>query len=71
MDFVPIVTWRGLADTCGKYLSKGRKVAVIGRIQTRNYDDESGKRIYVTEIVADQVEFLTPVGDEHSVSADD
>ena len=62
-DFIPVVVWRGLADNCSKYLAKGRKVAVFGRIQTRNYDDKDGNRRYVTEIIADDVEFLTPKGE--------
>ena len=57
-DFIPVVTWRGLAENCGKYLVKGRQVAVAGRIQTRSYDDKDGIRRYVTEIVADEVQFL-------------
>src|SRR5690554_5156692 len=57
-DFLPIVTWRGLAETCGKYLAKGRLVAVAGRIQTRNYETQTGERRYVTEIIADEVQFL-------------
>lgn len=61
-DFIPVVTWRGLADNCGRYLTKGSKVAVSGRIQTRSYDDNNGNRRYVTEIIADDVEFLTPKG---------
>jgi len=61
-DFINIVTWRGLADNCGKYLAKGRQVGVTGRIQSRSYEGNDGKRRYVTEIVADEVEFLTPAG---------
>lgn len=61
-DFIPIVVWRGLADNCSRYLAKGRKVAVFGRIQTRNYEDKDGQRRYVTEIIADDVEFLSPKG---------
>lgn len=61
-DFIPIVTWRGLADNCAKYLAKGRKVAVAGSIQTRSYDAQDGTKRYITEIVADDVEFLTPAG---------
>ena len=61
-DFIPIVTWRGLADNCARYLAKGRKVAVIGSIQTRSYDAQDGSKRYVTEVVADDVEFLTPAG---------
>ena len=61
-DFFNIVTWRGLADNCAKYLQKGSKVGVVGQLQTRQYDDKNGVRRYVTEIVADEVEFLTSKG---------
>ena len=57
-DFIPIVAWRKLAETCGKYLAKGRLVAVAGRIQVRNYETQDGQRRYVTEVVADEVRFL-------------
>ncbi|MEK3851244.1 single-stranded DNA-binding protein [Paenibacillus sp. FSL R7-0340] len=57
-DFIPIVTWRQLAETCANYLRKGRLTAVEGRVQVRNYENNEGKRIYVTEIVADNVRFL-------------
>jgi len=56
-DFIPIVVWRGLAETCARYLSKGRLVAVSGRIQTRSYERD-GQRRYITEIVGDEVVFL-------------
>lgn len=57
-DFINIVTWRGLADNCGKYLAKGRQVGVSGRIQSRSYEGNDGKRRYITEVVADNVEFI-------------
>lgn len=57
-DFIPIVAWRQLAELCGKYLSKGRKCAVVGSIQTRSYEAQDGTKRYVTEILADEVEFL-------------
>ncbi len=57
-DFINIITWRGLAENCGKYLAKGRKVAICGSIQTRSYDDKDGNRRYVTEVVAEDVEFI-------------
>lgn len=60
VDFIPVVTWRGLADNCAKFLSKGKKVGVSGRIQVRNYEAGDGTKRYVTEIVADDVEFLSP-----------
>ena len=59
-DFFKIIAWRGLADNCGKFLSKGKKAAVVGSLQTRTYDDKDGVKRYVTEIVADEVEFLSP-----------
>ena len=59
-DFFNIIAWRGLGDLCGKYLSKGRKVCVTGEIQNRSYDGKDGVKRYVTEIIADDVEFLTP-----------
>lgn len=57
-DFINIVTWRQLAETCANYLRKGRLAAVEGRIQIRNYDNNEGKKVYVTEVVADNVRFL-------------
>ena len=57
-DFINIVTWRGLAENCGKYLSKGRKVCVVGQLQTCTYDDKDGNKRYATEIVAEDVEFI-------------
>lgn len=57
-DFIPIVTWRQLAETCANYLRKGRLTAVEGRLQIRSYENNEGKRVYVSEIVADNVRFL-------------
>lgn len=57
-DFIPIVTWRQLAETCANYLRKGRLTAVEGRMQVRSYDNNEGRRVYVTEVVADNVRFL-------------
>lgn len=57
-DFIPIVVWREHAETCANYLRKGRLVAVEGRIQVRNYDNNEGRKVYVTEIHADNVRFL-------------
>lgn len=58
-DFLTVVAWRQTADFCNKYLSKGRKVAVEGSIQTRSYDAQDGSKRYVTEIIADHVEALS------------
>lgn len=57
-DFIPIVVWRNQAVNCGRYLVKGSLCAVIGTIQTRTYEKD-GERKYATEVVADNVEFLT------------
>ena len=59
-DFIPVVTWRGLADNCARYLAKGRKVAVSGSLQTRRYEDKQGNKRTAFEVVADDVEFLSP-----------
>lgn len=63
-DFIPIVVWRALAETCAKYLKKGSKIAVHGSIQVRSYEDKNGGKRYVTEAVADEVEFLSPKDNE-------
>lgn len=57
-DFIPIVVWRKQAENCANYLNKGRLVAVEGRIQVRTYDDNEGNRRWVTEVVAERVQFL-------------
>lgn len=57
-DFIPIVTWRNIAETCSNYLRKGLLVAVEGRIQVRHYENNEGRRVYVTEVIAENVRFL-------------
>ncbi len=57
-DFISVIAWRGLGESCAKYLTKGSQCAVVGSIQTRSYDAQDGTRRYVTEVVADEVEFL-------------
>ena len=57
-----IVVWGKSAENCANYLSKGSLVGVDGRIQTRNYENKEGRKVYVTEIVADRVEFLDSKG---------
>jgi single-strand DNA-binding protein len=61
-DFFNITVWRGRAENCGKYLKKGSKVAVVGSLQTRSYEDKDGVKRNVTDIVANEVEFLSPKG---------
>ena len=59
-DFIPVVAWNKTAELVTRYLQKGSMLAVSGRIQTRSYDGTDGIRRYVTEIVADEVHFLSP-----------
>lgn len=58
-DFINIVVWNKAAENCAKYLSKGKQTAVEGRLQIRSYDGNDGKKRWVTEVVADNVEFLS------------
>jgi single-strand DNA-binding protein len=67
-DFFPVVTWRGLADNCHKYLAKGNKVAIVGELQTRSYEAKDGGKRYVTEIVANDVEFVNTTKKEETTA---
>lgn len=58
-DFLNVVAWRTLADNCGKYLKKGSKCSVVGTVQNRSYDAQDGTKRYITEILAEEVEFLS------------
>ena len=57
-DFINIVVWRKQAENVKNYLTQGSQVAIDGRIQTRSYDDQQGQKRYITEVIADNVEFL-------------
>ncbi|URZ05965.1 single-stranded DNA-binding protein [Clostridium felsineum] len=57
-DFVPIVVWGKQAESTANYISKGRLIGISGRIQTRSYDAKDGSKRYVTEIIAEEVQFL-------------
>lgn len=56
-DFINIVAWSKTAEFCSKYFKKGQQVAVVGRIQTRTWDDDQGQRHYVTEVIAEETYF--------------
>lgn len=58
-DFIRIIVWGRQAENCKRYLSKGRKVAVSGRITTGSYKDRNGQTVYTTDITAENVEFLS------------
>lgn len=62
-DFVSVVVWKKQAENAANYLSKGSLCGVDGRIQTRNYEGQDGKKVYVTEVVAEGVQFLEPKKD--------
>lgn len=59
-DFFNCIAWRGLADTIGKYCVKGTKVCIVGQLQNRSYDDKDGVRRTATEVIVENVEFLSP-----------
>ena len=72
-DFIPVVAWEKLAEICGNNLIKGSQVLVEGRMQVRNYDAQDGSKRYVTEVVAQDIEFMgsKPVrgADDHAAAA--
>mgnify|MGYP001407035607 CR=1 FL=1 len=73
-DFIDIVAWRQLAELVANYLKKGRQAAVEGRLQVSSYENSEGRRIYRTEVVADNVQFLDPAGGrqrEDNIGMDD
>jgi len=61
-DFINCVVWRRQAENVANYLKKGSLAGVDGRLQTRSYDGQDGRRVYVTEVVAESVQFLEPKG---------
>jgi single-strand DNA-binding protein len=61
-DFINCVIWRKQAENVANFLKKGSLAGVDGRLQSRSYEDQSGKRVYVTEVVAESVQFLEPKG---------
>lgn len=66
-DFIHCVTWQKSAENLGKYGFKGMMIAVKGRIQNRNYDDQNGNKKYVTEVLADSIMFLSKKKEETEV----
>ncbi len=67
-DFINIVSWGKTAEFCSKYFTKGQQVGIIGRMQTRNYDDKDGKKVYVTEVVAEEAYFADSKRDPNTVN---
>lgn len=69
-DFINCVVWQKQAENVANYLKKGSLAGVDGRIQTRSYDNNEGRRVYVTEVVAESVQFLEPKGANQGQSFD-
>lgn len=67
-DFVPVVAWNKTAENIANYMTKGSQLAVSGRIQTRSYEAKDGTKRYVTEVVANEVEFLSKKNGEQQQS---
>ena len=65
-DFIPVVVWGKQAEALATYTTKGNQIAVVGRIQTRSYEAKDGTKRYVTEVVAQEVEFLGSKKTEHT-----
>lgn len=65
-DFINVVAWDKTAEFVSKYFKKGQQVGVIGRLQTRNYDDKDGKKVYVTEVVAEETYFADSKKEDNS-----
>lgn len=72
-DFIPIVCWRSTAEFVARYFGKGQRIALVGSIQVRHWDDEQGKRNYMTEVIADEVYFADSKssGNQGSYGQDD
>jgi len=68
-DFVQCTLWKRTAENTAQYCQKGSIVGITGRIQTRHYDDQDGKRVYVTEVIAENVKFMGGKKVEREVSS--
>ena len=69
-DFINVVAWTKTAEFVSKYFAKGQQVAVCGHLQTRNYDDKNGKKIFVTEVVAEEVYFADSKKEQSATTSD-
>lgn len=56
-DFINIVAWGKTGEFCSKYFKKGQQISLVGRLQTRNYENNDGKKVYITEVIAEEVYF--------------
>src|SRR5689334_22497855 len=75
VTWFPVITFNGLAETCANYLDRGRLVAIQGRVQTREYEDQAGTKHEVMQVVADKVTFLgtgkREEGDDRRATSDE
>ena len=67
-DFFNLTAWKGLAETIGRFMKKGRKIAVVGSLQNRSYEDKDGVKRYATDIVVEEAEFLSPANETREES---
>lgn len=70
-DFINIIAWGKTGEFCSKYFKKGQQVSVIGRLQTRNYEDDKGQKHYITEVVAEEVYFADSPKTNENKNTDD
>lgn len=63
-DYFNVTAWRQLGELCQRYLAKGKKCSIVGHIQTRTYEAQDGSKRTAFDVIADEVEFLTPVGSQ-------
>lgn len=68
-DFINCVAWNKLADNIQLYQKKGNQLGIEGRINTRSYDNQQGQKVYVTEVIAENVQFLIPRNDSNAQNA--
>ena len=70
-DFISCIAWEKPAEVLSKYVKKGHRVGITGHIQTGSYDDKDGKKVYTTDIVVEELEFLEKKSDEPQPAPDD
>ena len=70
-DFFNVTAWRGLAETVARYCKKGNKIAVTGQIQIRTYEDREGAKRTSVDIIAEEVEFLSPKSNDEARTAEE
>lgn len=67
-DFINIIAWSKIGEFCSKYFSKGQQVGIIGRLQTRNWEDDQGQKHYITEVIAEEAYFAEGKRDSNTAT---